>query len=184
MEHADWYHFGGIARGAELHRLPGTWIESLRLITEDVREGRFSLRLDYRSESAAAVPLIVECDGRILAEETLAIAAHLEREGLSDKPLIISEIGAGAVPGWRDAHHGMWTEEYQSEPLATAGGHVLGDRDRFAGIAIWLLGDFRTTGHEEMLLGRPRSANDKGVLDEYRRPRQAYRTVRELFHGA
>lgn len=112
------------------------------------------------------------------------IAAHLEREGLSDKPLIISEIGAGAVPGWRDAHHGMWTEEYQSEPLATAGGHVLGDRDRFAGIAIWLLGDFRTTGHEEMLLGRPRSANDKGVLDEYRRPRQAYRTVRELFHGA
>ncbi|HEU5130157.1 MAG TPA: glycoside hydrolase family 2 TIM barrel-domain containing protein [Glycomyces sp.] len=422
MEHFDWYHFGGIARGAELHRLPETWIEALRVTTEDAREGRFSLRVDYRSDGGAAVPLVVECDGRVLAEETVAldgpgriervftlpgaepwtpanpalhtlavrlgeddmherfglrqvsaeggriavngepltllgfnrheshpqfghsqplpllladlqqirdlgcnfirgshypqdpmfldlcdelgvcvwsetigwqypvammreaafveaqiehldemvaaaanhpsiimwgvlnecpsyeaearpayerllgrlkeldpsrpvtyatlnvyddrcldladvvsvntypgwyfggvdevpkeldrIAAHLEGEGLADKPLIVSEIGAGAVPGWRDAHGGMWTEEYQSELLAAAIGHVLGDRDRFAGLAIWLLGDFRTTEHKEMLLKRPRSANDKGVVDEYRRPKQAYRTVRELFRGA
>lgn len=421
MEHADWYHFGGIARGAELHRLPHAWIEGLRVATEDAGAGRFSLRVDYRADAPGPVPLLVECGGRVLAEETVEldasgtvervfelpgaetwspsnpalhtiavrlgeddmrerfglreitteggrvtvggerltllgfnrheshpqfghtqplpllladvqqirdlgcnfirgshypqdpmfldlcdelgicvwsetigwqypaellqdpefveaqrehldemvaaainhpsiimwgilnecpsyapeargayerllgrlreldptrpvtyatlnvygdlcldlvdivavntypgwyfggvdevpreldkIAAHVAEAGHGDKPLLVSEIGAGAVPGWRDAHRGMWTEEYQSELLGAAVRHVIDD-DRFAGIAIWVLGDFRTTEHKEMLLKRPRSVNDKGVLDEYRRPKRAYETVRELFRGA
>jgi beta-glucuronidase len=36
LEYFDWYHFGGIARPAELHRLADPWIESLTVTTEDV----------------------------------------------------------------------------------------------------------------------------------------------------
>ncbi|WP_100444655.1 glycoside hydrolase family 2 TIM barrel-domain containing protein [Glycomyces xiaoerkulensis] len=109
------------------------------------------------------------------------IAAHVDGSGHEDKPLIISEIGAGAVPGWRDAHHGMWTEEYQAELLRTVIEHLDEGQDRISGLSIWVLGDFRTTDAKDMLLGRPRSMNDKGVLDEYRRPKQAYGAVRGLF---
>ncbi|MCH7230875.1 hypothetical protein L0U85_08430 [Glycomyces sp. L485] len=111
------------------------------------------------------------------------IAAHVDKSGHADKPLIISEIGAGAVPGWRDQHHGMWTEEYQAELLETVVGH-LAAQDRISGLSIWVLGDFRTTDAKHMLLGRPRSVNDKGVLDEYRRPKQAYGAVRRLYRRA
>lgn len=110
------------------------------------------------------------------------IAAHVDRAGHAEKPIIISEIGAGAVPGWRDRHHGMWTEEYQTELLETVIGHLAG-QERISGLSIWVLGDFRTTEAKQMLLGRPRSVNDKGILDEYRRPKQAFGAVRRLFRA-
>ena len=31
------------------------------------------------------------------------------------------------------------------------------------------------------MLRRPRGVNDKGLIDEYRRPKQAYRLVRDRF---
>ncbi|GAB3225147.1 glycoside hydrolase family 2 protein [Glycomyces halotolerans] len=112
------------------------------------------------------------------------IASHVDREGHAGKPLIISEIGAGAVPGWRDQHHGMWSEEYQAELLETVIGHLLDGQDRISGLGIWVFGDFRSTADKEMLLKRPRGFNNKGIVDEYRRPKQAYRDVKRLFGHA
>ncbi|WP_030160462.1 glycoside hydrolase family 2 protein [Glycomyces sp. NRRL B-16210] len=112
------------------------------------------------------------------------IAAHVDAAGHAEKPLIISEIGAGAVPGWNDANNGHWTEEYQTALLEKVVRHVLEGQDRITGLGIWVLGDFRSTEYREMLLKRPRSINDKGVVDEYRRPKQAYAAVRSLFGEA
>ncbi|NUQ90982.1 MAG: beta-galactosidase [Glycomyces artemisiae] len=108
------------------------------------------------------------------------IAAHVDALGHAGKPLIISEIGAGAVPGWNDANRSLWTEDYQTDLLTTVVDHVIG-HDRISGLAIWVFGDFRTTEHRDMLLKRPRGVNDKGVVDEYRRPKQSYGAVRERF---
>ncbi|MFG3341380.1 glycoside hydrolase family 2 protein [Glycomyces sp. NPDC048151] len=109
------------------------------------------------------------------------IAAHVDALGFADKPLIISEIGAGAVPGWNDAHGSLWTEDYQSSLLDTTVGHILDGQDRIQGLAIWVLGDFKTTELRRMALTRPRGVNDKGLIDEYRRPKQAFRTVQAHF---
>lgn len=109
------------------------------------------------------------------------IAAHVDALGHGDKPLVISEIGAGAVPGWNDANRSLWTEDYQAELLTTVVDHILEAQDRISGLAIWVLGDFKTTEHRAMLLTRPRGVNDKGLVDEYRRPKQSYRAVRERF---
>jgi beta-glucuronidase len=60
-------------------------------------------------------------------------------------------------------------------------GHIIDGQDRISGLAIWVLGDFRTTEQREFLLRRPRGVNDKGLIDEYRRPKQAFRTVQGHF---
>ncbi|SDD68321.1 glycoside hydrolase family 2 protein [Glycomyces harbinensis] len=109
------------------------------------------------------------------------IAARVDALGHADKPLIISEIGAGAVPGWNDAGGSLWTEDYQAALLATVIDHITEGQDRISGLGIWVMGDFTTTEHREMALKRPRGLNDKGLVDEYRRPKQSYRVVRERF---
>jgi beta-glucuronidase len=103
------------------------------------------------------------------------------KEGLAEKPLIISEIGAGAFYGWRDQHETRWSEAYQRKHLETVVSHMFERSDAFAGLSIWQFCDMRTSHHVRMALGRPRAFNNKGVVDEYRRPKQAYHTVRELY---
>ena len=52
---------------------------------------------------------------------------------------------------------------------------------RVCGLSLWLYNDFRTTELTSRLLGRPRGLNDKGVVDEYRRPKQGYDVVKQHF---
>ena len=109
------------------------------------------------------------------------IVAHVDATQRS-KPFILSEIGAGAIYGWRDAHVVRWTESYQSRLLETVIRHLFIDRDRAMGLAIWQFCDCRTSNAIHKILGRPRGFNNKGVVDEYRRPKQAYDVVKQLFH--
>ncbi|HZG68791.1 MAG TPA: glycoside hydrolase family 2 TIM barrel-domain containing protein [Herpetosiphonaceae bacterium] len=109
------------------------------------------------------------------------IFAHLDASGQNDKPIIISEIGAGAIPGWRDWNEARWTEQYQAKLLQAVIRHLFVDRQRVCGLSIWLYNDFRSTELVSRLLGRPRGYNDKGVVDEYRRPKLAYEVVKRHF---
>jgi beta-glucuronidase len=98
------------------------------------------------------------------------------------KPFIKSEIGAGGIPGWRDQLRGFWSEEYQAA-LDGAITNTIATDDRFAGISLWQFCDVRTyTGVNA--LGRPRSLNNKGVFDEYRRPKLAAGAVAQGFNGS
>ncbi|TVR10556.1 MAG: beta-galactosidase [Planctomycetota bacterium] len=107
------------------------------------------------------------------------LLAHLAEQGQGDKPFIISEMGAGAIYGWRDELEGHWSEQYQAAYLDILCRRVVCDQ-RIAGLAIWQFCDCRTysDGHA---LGRPRSFNNKGSFDEYRRPKMAAETVRRIF---
>lgn len=109
------------------------------------------------------------------------ISEYIDAEGRTVRPLIISEMGAGAIYGWRDRHETRWSEQYQSRLLETVIRHLFLDRDRACGFSIWQYGDMRTSEQVTRALGRPRDFNNKGVVDEYRRPKQAYWTVRDLF---
>ncbi|MDR1654447.1 MAG: hypothetical protein LBR96_00505 [Treponema sp.] len=107
--------------------------------------------------------------------------AKLEREGQGAKPLIISEFGAGGVPGVRNFENQKWSEDYQSEYLDYTLKLFLADR-RIAGMFIWQYCDIRVCA--EHIMGRPRGFNNKGIVDEYRRPKTAFKTAASLYGGA
>lgn len=94
------------------------------------------------------------------------------------KPFLITEIGAGAVYGMRSPNMDKWTEEYQEYALSEQIQAVLG-KEGCSGIFIWQFCDVRVS--REWFKTRPRSLNNKGIVDEYRRPKLAYQTVRKLF---
>jgi beta-glucuronidase len=107
------------------------------------------------------------------------VLAHLEEKGHTDQPIMVSEIGAGAIYGWRDQFAARWTEQYQANFMKALFDY-LRKTPRWQGLAIWHFSDARTyqDGHA---LGRPRAFNNKGLLDEYRRPKEAYGTVKQGF---
>ncbi len=109
------------------------------------------------------------------------VVEYFQRQGQGDKPMILSEIGAGAIYGWRDDHETRWTEAYQARLLDTVIRHIFLDRDRWCGLSIWQFGDCRTSHQVGKAIGRPRAFNNKGVVDEYRRTKEAFDLVAGLF---
>jgi len=105
--------------------------------------------------------------------------AEIAAGGGGDKPLIISEIGAGAVYGCHDPiGEAKWSEERQCTILREQITTVL-NHPACSGIFIWQFADVRVD--EGWAMGRPRTHNNKGVVNEYRQPKMAYRLVKELF---
>jgi beta-glucuronidase len=105
-----------------------------------------------------------------------SVVAHIDGQGFEDKPIILSEIGAGAVYGTRDWHRSLWSEEYQEELLKEVIDYFNRQR-RICGLGIWQFCDVRTTEETDRMLIRPRGFNNKGILDEYRRPKLAYTSI-------
>jgi beta-glucuronidase len=105
-----------------------------------------------------------------------------ETANLADKPFIVSEIGAGAIYGWRDPLRAHWTEEYQADHLDIVCREAVGNDD-IAGVALWQFCDGRTYSSSGALF-RPRAFNNKGVLNEYRKPKAAYEVVKNRFGAA
>lgn len=97
------------------------------------------------------------------------------------KPLIISEIGAGAIYGFRSTNKAKWTEEYQEEILEEQVTAILHNKD-CSGLFIWQFSDCRVDN--DSFYARPKSQNNKGVVDTYRRQKLAYRKIKEIFHSA
>ncbi|MBR6666797.1 MAG: beta-glucuronidase [Clostridia bacterium] len=105
--------------------------------------------------------------------------AEIAAGGGGDKPLIISEIGAGAVYGCHDPiGEAKWSEERQCTILREQITTVL-NHPACSGIFIWQFADVRVD--EGWAMGRPRTHNNKGVVNEYRQPKMSFRLVKELF---
>ena len=95
-----------------------------------------------------------------------------------DKPYVMTEFGAGAIAGFNSFEAQRWSEDYQVESLKFSLEQLLSQRS-VTGVYIWQYCDIRTSAFYE--LSRPRSFNNKGILDEYRRPKRAYYTVRDIY---
>lgn len=96
-----------------------------------------------------------------------------------DKPYLITEIGAEALLGFRDPLKTYWSEEYQEQLLRECTEYVLENGD-CAGLSIWHFADTRSYISGDDIYGRARGFNNKGILDEYRRPKLAWNTVSGL----
>ena len=100
--------------------------------------------------------------------------------GIEHKPVIMSEFGAAAVYGHHTFDDLKWTEEYQAD-LLTHCLNTFHDDPMVAGSFVWQFSDIRTCA--EMGLNRARSFNNKGLVNEYRRPKQAYHAVRKAYES-
>jgi beta-glucuronidase len=95
--------------------------------------------------------------------------------GGSGKPVIMSEFGAGGIYGNRNPNRAKWTEDYQRDVLDESLRVYLNHPD-IVGAAIWQFCDVRVT--DGQWSKRPRTMNNKGIVDEYRRPKLAYEAVK------
>ena len=112
------------------------------------------------------------------ADHVRNMIAWADEHGAAGKPVIISEIGAGAVYGYHDPGAMKWTEERQAEIMVRQIDAVLSD-ESCCGIFLWQFADCRVD--ESWFEKRPKSSNNKGVVDEYRRPKLAYADVKACF---
>ena len=112
--------------------------------------------------------------------------AYMESTGNSHKPVVISEFGAGGIYNTRELEEGLyWTENYQQEYLEYTL-NLFMNEERIQGALIWQFADIRSGTRSNdngirRLLARPRSFNNKGLLNEFRRPKMAYYAVKKLF---
>ena len=97
-----------------------------------------------------------------------------------DKPMLISEIGGAAIYNNHDRLASQWSEEYQAELLTEICNDILKSK-RISGVALWMFADSRSFVFG---LNRVRGFNNKGSLDEYRRPKLGYDAVKKIFSSA
>ncbi|MBQ3485794.1 MAG: beta-glucuronidase [Clostridia bacterium] len=117
--------------------------------------------------------------GEPAADYAKRIAEFMDSAGAAEKPIIFSEFGAGAIPGFHDPfRRAKWSEERQCDILREQLEAILG-MERVSGAYIWQFADVRVA--EEWAHGRPRTMNNKGVFDEFRRPKMSYETVQACF---
>lgn len=112
------------------------------------------------------------------SEYLIRLKEWISTSGGKGKPLIISEIGAGAIYGFRSRNNAKWTEEFQESILREQLSAVLDD-NYCSGVFIWQFSDCRVDN--ESFYARPKSQNNKGILDIYRREKLSFKAVCDIF---
>lgn len=123
-----------------------------------------------------------EARGTSDVEKTyLELLNWIEKNGGKGKPVILSEFGGGAIYGFRNPGRPFWSEERQYDILDETLSVYL-NRPEIVGAFIWQYADCRVT-EEKWAMKRPRTMNNKGIVDEYRRPKLAYEVVQKHFRS-
>jgi beta-glucuronidase len=96
------------------------------------------------------------------------------------KPMLVSEVGAGAEAGFHGSAETLFTEECQAEVLRRQF-DVLGRYPFVIGTCIWILYDFASPGRQNP---HQRGFNRKGLIAEDRRRRKlGFGVLQELYRG-
>ncbi len=98
----------------------------------------------------------------------------------SPKPIIVSECGGAAIYGYRSFSNVKWSEDRQCDVLKELI-ETLSSTEEISGIAIWQFADCRIDDDFKDWNSRPKTQNNKGIVDIYRNPKQGYYTVRDCF---
>lgn len=109
--------------------------------------------------------------------------AYLERvrRRIGGKPLLVGEFGAEGLYGFRSLEENvMWSEEYQRKVVCESAAQLL-EQDDLVGFYVWQFCDSRSDSGIHAL-NRPRTFNNKGLLDEYRRPKLVFYALRDLLN--
>ncbi|WP_312370014.1 glycoside hydrolase family 2 protein [Lachnoclostridium sp.] len=104
----------------------------------------------------------------------------IKNSGGDGKPIIVSELGAAAIYGYRDRTRCKWSEERQADIIEENLKVYMND-EHITGVFVWQFADCSVTEEGPWFATRARCHNNKGVVDEYRRPKIAYDIVKNLF---
>lgn len=97
-------------------------------------------------------------------------------KGVGDKPIVMSEFGCAAIYGYSSFNHDKWTMQYQSDFVERVI-ELCAEEEGVCGTYVWQFADMNSQNE----INRARSFNNKGILDEYRRPKSSYYTVKALY---
>jgi len=95
-----------------------------------------------------------------------------------EKPVIISEFGAGALQGLHGDKNARWTEEFQ-EDLYIQTLNMLDKIPQLRGINPWILADFRSP--RRVLPDIQDGWNRKGLISETGNKKKAYHVLKEFY---
>ncbi|MFC5450059.1 glycoside hydrolase family 2 protein [Paenibacillus aestuarii] len=109
---------------------------------------------------------------------------HAETLRAGDRPVLMSEFGAAGIYGDTGWEPRLFSEDYQAEVLETALS-IFRDDPKIVGTLIWQFSDIRVDlrSDRNYFRDRARSFNNKGLVNEYRKPKQAYRAVRSIYRS-
>ena len=88
------------------------------------------------------------------------------------------EMGPEALLGFRDPLKTYWTEEYQAELLVKVFEYVT--QTDCSGVSIWQFADTRSYVSGSRIFARARGFNNKGIVDEYRRPKLTWNELQNF----
>lgn len=95
-----------------------------------------------------------------------------------DKPMIISEFGAGALQGYRGPETTIWTEDFQAD-LYRRTVSMLDEVPFLAGTSPWILMDFRSP--RRPLPGIQDYWNRKGLISDRGIPKEAFQVMKDWY---
>ncbi|MFY0650682.1 MAG: beta-glucuronidase [Cyclobacteriaceae bacterium] len=95
-----------------------------------------------------------------------------------DKPMIMSEVGGGALQGYHGEINERWTEEYQADVYKN-NIEMMRNIDFLAGASPWILMDFRS--HRRHLRKIQNDFNRKGLISEQGVPKKAYYILQDYY---
>ena len=119
-------------------------------------------------------------DEAIIRPLMLDFMADLRFQSIYDKPLHISEFGAGAKHGNRSADKHIWSEDYQLA-VYQAQLDMLSKSPQVQGISPWILKDFRAMLRP--LAGVQDYYNRKGLVDEKGKRKAAFYLLQDFYQN-
>lgn len=120
----------------------------------------------------------MELDERQIRDIVLRGMPHFTIETPAGKPLIVSEMGAGAQEGRHGDELEIWTEEYQAR-VYRAQLAMLERAPALRGLSPWILKDFRTP--VRVLPGVQDGFNRKGLVSECGDRKLAFSVLRDFY---
>ncbi len=109
------------------------------------------------------------------------LEAYAREQKDVDRPILISEFGAAAIYGYRAFSHVKYSEDRQADILKELI-ETFYSMDKVSGMIVWMFADGRVDNTFTDWNSRPKTQNNKGVVDIYRRPKMSYYTVSDLFN--
>lgn len=111
-------------------------------------------------------------------EHKPADADHTVWKIAYQKPLIMSELGGGAIAGLHGPSTQMWTEEYQAD-LYRHQIIMLNKIPQLRGMSPWVLMDFRSP--RRMLPGKQDGFNRKGLISDQGQKKMAFYVLQKAY---
>ncbi|KQO12712.1 glycoside hydrolase family 2 protein [Paenibacillus sp. Leaf72] len=107
-----------------------------------------------------------------------------EMLGAGDRPVLMTEFGGAGIFGDVGWEPRLFSEDYQAK-IVTEALDIFRNDAKIGGTYIWqfadIRGDLKSDGKH--FRDRARSFNNKGLLNEYRKPKQAFREVRRIYQS-